>query len=122
MIGQEIAIGVFLWTGVAIAVISSVTLAFSTEVFDRLHYMAPVANVAAVAIFLAVLLQEGWGQESVKVLLICAVLIIMNAVLAHATARAARVREFGTWTPQTDEQIRGAGASDDVSRKKQERR
>lgn len=122
MSGLEITSGVFLWIGVAIAAISSITLVFSTELFDRLHYMAPVANVAAVAIFVAVLLQEGWGQGSMKMLLICAVLIIMNAVLAHATARAARVREFGTWTPQTDEQIRGAGASDDVSRKKQERR
>lgn len=108
MNGHEIATSIFLWIGVIVAVLSSVCMVLSTELLDRLHYMAPVANVGATAILVAIVLQEGWGQAAVKTLLISAVLIIMNAVLAHATARAARVREFGTWAPNPEEQIRQA--------------
>lgn len=104
---REIATDVFLWIGVATAAFAACALPLSTEFFDRLHYMAPVADVSAVCILIAIVLQEGWGQAAVKMIFICVVLILMNAVLAHVTARAARVRNFGHWTPRPDEQIRG---------------
>ncbi len=107
MSAHQIVIDVCLWTGVITAAFSAVALPLSPELLDRLHYMAPVADVSAVLILIAVLAQEGWGQAVFKVILIWAVLVIMNAVLAHATARAARVREFGHWNPQPHEKIAG---------------
>lgn len=101
---------VFLWLGVITAVLASCSLPLSTEFFDRLHYMAPVADVSAICVLVAVVLQEGWGQAAVKMIFICIVLILMNAVLAHVTARAARVRNMGYWTPRPDEHVRSAGA------------
>lgn len=112
----HLAIPIFVWIGVVITALSCLSLVLSIELLDRLHFMAPVANVGAVAILIAIVLQEGWGQALVKMLLICAVLIIMNAVLAHATARAARVREFGSWTPRPDEHIRGTRSAEPEDR------
>jgi len=109
MNGHEIATDIFIWIGVITAALSALALPLSTELYDRLHYMAPVADISAIAILIAILLQEGWGQAFLKMLLICVVLVIMNAVLAHATARASRVRRRGHWTSQPDEQIRIAG-------------
>ncbi len=107
MTAHQIFIDIFLWSGVITAALSAIALPLSPEFLDRLHYMAPVADVSAVLIVIAVVMQEGWGQAAFKVILICVVLIIMNAVLAHATARAARVREFGHWNPQPHEKIAG---------------
>jgi multisubunit Na+/H+ antiporter MnhG subunit len=106
---REITSDVFLWIGVVSAAFAACSLPLSTEFFDRLHYMAPVADVSSVCLLVAVVLHEGWGQAAVKMIFICIVLILMNAVLAHVTARAARVRDLGHWAPQPDEQIQGAG-------------
>lgn len=108
MTGHEMATEVCVWIGVVTAALSALALPLSTELYDRMHYMAPVADISAIAILVAIVLQEGWGQASAKMLFICLVLVIMNAVLSHATARAARFRRFGQWTPQPGEQIRGA--------------
>jgi multisubunit Na+/H+ antiporter MnhG subunit len=104
----EVTTEVFLWVGVITAAVAAWLLPLSTKFFDRLHYMAPVADVSAVCLLVAVVLEEGWGQAAVKMIFISVVLILMNAVLAHVTARAARVRNLGHWTPQANEQIRGA--------------
>lgn len=111
---REITIDLFLWLCVVTAALAACALPLSTELFDRLHYMAPVADVSAICLLVAVILQEGWGQAAVKMIFICIVLILMNAVLAHVTARAARVRNLGHWTPQPDEQIHGAGRGADA--------
>ncbi len=109
---REITTEVFLWIGIVTAALAACALPLSTEFFDRLHYMAPVADVSAICVLVAVVLQEGWGQAAVKMIFICIVLILMNAVLAHVTARAARVRNLGHWKPQPDEQVRGVGRAE----------
>ena len=45
----------------------------------------------------AILLQEGISQSAVKAVIAAAILFIMNPILTHATARAARVHERGHW-------------------------
>ncbi len=112
MNGHHLVMDIFLWTGVVTATFSAVVMPLSPDFLDRLHYMAPVADVSAVLILVAVVMQEGWGQAAFKVILICVVLVVMNAVLAHATARAARVREFGHGNPQPHEKIVGLNSHD----------
>ncbi len=98
-------IAVLVWATTVSGLFSCVAMLAVRDTFPRLHFMAPVANVSAVALVIAVALQEGWGQALVKAILIAGVMIVMNAVLAHATARAAQVREFGQWTPQVGETL-----------------
>ena len=98
----------------AVAVISAwiccLGLLVMGDFFERLHYMAPVSTVSMFAVLAAVVVQEGWGQATIKTILIALVIFLMNAVLTHATARAARVRRLGHWAPDPKEHIAG-GAS-----------
>jgi multisubunit Na+/H+ antiporter MnhG subunit len=67
---------------------------------QALHYLALPASVGTMALIVAVWLVEGNTQASWKTLLIGMVLLGINSVVAHATARAFRARELGHWEPQ----------------------
>jgi multisubunit Na+/H+ antiporter MnhG subunit len=70
------------------------------EPMQALHYLALPASVGMTALTVAVWLVEGNTQASWKTLLIGMVLLGINSVVAHATARAFRARELGHWEPQ----------------------
>lgn len=63
---------------------------------EALHYLALPASVGMVLLCIAVFLEQGVGQVSLKTLLIAGILLTFNSVVTHATARAFRVRELGT--------------------------
>ncbi len=102
-----IAVEVLLVIAVASALLCCLGILIMPTFFERLHYMATVTTVSAFCILIAVVIQEGWGQATIKTILVCLVLLMINAVLTHATARAARVRVLGHWTPNPDEHIEG---------------
>jgi monovalent cation/proton antiporter MnhG/PhaG subunit len=107
MTAATTAVEVLVWMAVATCLICCLGIVVMKDLYERLHYMAPVSTVAAVALLAAVVIEQGWGQAAIKMSLIVVVLFLMNAVLTHATARAARVRELGHWQPAPDEKIEG---------------
>jgi monovalent cation/proton antiporter MnhG/PhaG subunit len=78
------------------------------DLFERLHYLSSVTTISTFALLMAILIKEGWGQATIKAILVFIVLLLVNAVLSHATARAARIHELGHWTPSPEEHIEGA--------------
>lgn len=109
MSAGQIAVTVLLSLSLAVAVFSCVGLTFVRGYFNRLHYLAPVTTVSTTLLLAAVVAKYGWGQATIKMLLIWGVLLLINSVLTHATARAARVRDLGHWTPDPQEDIPDAG-------------
>ncbi len=107
MNAATIAVEVLLAVAVIIALLCCLGVLLMQNLYERLHYMSSVTTVAAFCIVLAVAIEEGWGQATIKSVLVFVVLLLMNAVLTHATARAARVRSLGHWTPDPDENIPG---------------
>jgi monovalent cation/proton antiporter MnhG/PhaG subunit len=107
MSAATIAVEVLVWVTVATCLVCCLGIVVMKEFFERLHYMATVSTVATVALLIAVVIEQGWGQAAIKMSLIVVVLFLMNAVLTHATARAARVRELGHWQPAEGEKIEG---------------
>lgn len=107
MSAATIAVEVLVWVAVLTCLICCLGIVVMKDFFERLHYMATVSTVATVALLIAVVIQQGWGQAAIKMSLIVVVLFLMNAVLTHATARAARVRELGHWQPAPGEKIEG---------------
>jgi monovalent cation/proton antiporter MnhG/PhaG subunit len=101
------AIEVLLATGILVALLCCLAMPVMKSCYERLHFMAPVSTVSVTLVLIAVIVQEGWGQATIKTLLILLALVFTNAVLAHATARAARVREWGHWQPAERENIPG---------------
>ncbi len=104
---MTIAIWICLGLCVLTTVLCCLALIVVKDVFNRMHYLAPVTSIGVLALLAAVAIQEGWGQATLKTVLIVFILFLVNAVLTHATARAARVRQYGDWVPQAEEHISG---------------
>ena len=66
---------------------------------QALQYVALPATAGVAAAIVAVFLQTGIGPTAWKTLLIGLVLLAVNSVVTHATARAFRTRELGHWEP-----------------------
>jgi multicomponent Na+:H+ antiporter subunit G len=104
---RELAVTALLVAGVAVTLFSCLGVLVMRDAYDRLHFTAPAATLAPVAIAAAVVLEERFSAAGVKAVLVALVLVVTNPVLSHATARAARIRQFGHWTVQEREQERG---------------
>lgn len=72
---------------------------------QALHYLALPTGAGAIFLAVAVVLETGWGTTAVKMIAICVVLIVTNAVGAHAAARAFRTRKLGHWQPREEDGV-----------------
>jgi multisubunit Na+/H+ antiporter MnhG subunit len=77
--------------GVAVQVLACLGVALMPNPLARLHYTAP-SSLAALLIAAALIAQEGIVQLTARALLLAALLIVSNPVLAHAIARTLEVR------------------------------
>lgn len=68
------------------------------EPMQQLHYLSLPA-VASMVLVIAVFAQTGPSQASWKSMFIAVVLLTVNSVVTHATARAFRARQLGHWEP-----------------------
>ena len=104
----QIIIDILLAVGVMNAVLGSLGVLLMKDFYERLHYMAPQSTVSIACFAAAVVVDKHFSAAGIKAVMIAIVIIVMNAVLTHATARAARVRQFGRWISDVTE-VRGTG-------------
>ena len=88
---------VLLALGVAIELGCALGLLAMRDVFTRLHFLGPT-TLAVLPIAVAIVIHEGASQLGIKAMLVWAILLVSGPVMAHATARAARIRQFGGWS------------------------
>ncbi len=99
----DIVVGALLIAGVAVELFCVLGVVVMRGVYARLHYTAP-AGLGAGLLALAILAREGFSLIANKALLIAVFLVLTSPVLAHITARAARIREAGRLdAPSRDE-------------------
>lgn len=72
---------------------------------QALHYLTLPATVGVIALAIAVFVETGASPTAFKTVLIAIVLLAINSVVTHATARAFRTRELGHWEPRTGDPI-----------------
>ena len=113
---HSFALAILLGAAVLITIVCSIGVLAMRDAYQRMHYIGPVASIAAICITVAVLLQEGLNQAGLKSLLVTAILMLMNAVLSHATLRAARIRQFGRWEPRAGERVVAEQGPEDRAR------
>ncbi len=99
---------VLVWALVGAAVMLQVAsilgLLLARDVFDRLHFTGPASSVAPACVALAVVIDEGpFSQAGLKSVLTALLLVLLNGILVHATARALRVRARGHWSVAPEE-------------------
>jgi monovalent cation/proton antiporter MnhG/PhaG subunit len=105
MSAHDIALAVLLGITVLTCFEGSLGVAVMRDPFQRLHYIAVPAGISILALTTAVVVQEGWSQQTIKVILIMFLLMLMNGVVTHATARAARIRANKQLPPSPGEKI-----------------
>ena len=72
---------------------------------QAMHYLTLPATAGIFALTVAVFLEAGFSSTSFKTLLIAFILLAINSVVTHATARAFRTRELGHWEPRNGDPI-----------------
>jgi monovalent cation/proton antiporter MnhG/PhaG subunit len=87
---------VLLVAGGAICVLACLGVAAMRNVYDRLHYVGAV-SIGTLLIAVAVVVRESFSLIGDKALAVAAVLLFAGPVVAHTTARSARIRERGEW-------------------------
>jgi multisubunit Na+/H+ antiporter MnhG subunit len=100
---RTIVADVLLGLAVVVVLASSVGILLMRDVYQKLHYVTPMALVAPVLVGLAILVQSGWSVNSLQTWLAITSMVIAAPFLSHATVRAARIRESGDWTSAAEE-------------------
>ena len=89
---RELVVGALLVVAGAAALLSVAGVALMPGTHNRLHYLAPVSVVGGAAVAGAVVVSESFNARGIKALTVFGLLLILNPLLVHATARAARAR------------------------------
>jgi multicomponent Na+:H+ antiporter subunit G len=95
MNAAEVTAAVLLGCAVAVEWLCCLGVLVMRNPFARLHYLGPAATLGPVLVAAAVLVRHSSAQACIKACLLLAAMLLINPVLAHATARAARVHEVG---------------------------
>jgi monovalent cation/proton antiporter MnhG/PhaG subunit len=101
---QDVVVYLLLGAGVACEIVSSLGVVAMRDAYDRLHFVGP-ASLGAILIAAAIWAREGPSGIALKATVVAVFVLVVSPALAHATARAARIRERGDWRPQRDEGI-----------------
>ncbi len=105
MTAHPVMVGILLGTAAGLTVVSAVGMALMRDVYQRLHFVSPV-SVAALLVAAAVWVSQPEIQAGGKATLCAAILFVMNGVLGHATARAARGKRTGRWAVEKGDVVR----------------
>ncbi|MGI8447878.1 MAG: monovalent cation/H(+) antiporter subunit G [Streptosporangiaceae bacterium] len=100
---------VLLGLATVVVLASSAGIVVMRDAYQKLHYVTPVTVVAPVIVALAVLVQSGWTENSGETWLGLLFVVGGGPFLAHATIRAARIRETGDWRPSAGRRGPGRG-------------
>lgn len=99
---KDVFSDVLLLLAVVLVLASSLGVLVMRDVYQKLHFVTPAGLVAPVLVALAVLVQQGYSENTVETWLALLFLVIAGPFLTHATIRAARIRETGDWRPGGD--------------------
>jgi multisubunit Na+/H+ antiporter MnhG subunit len=100
---MDAAVIALLAIGVGLEALCCVGVWVAGDVFDKLHFTGPAAVVAPTPIALAIVMEERISQAPLKAALVVVLLAALGPLLSHATARSARIRQFGNWEPRDEE-------------------
>jgi monovalent cation/proton antiporter MnhG/PhaG subunit len=101
---QDAVVYLLLGGGVACEVVACLGVVAMRDAYDRLHFVGP-ASLGAILIAGAIWARQGPSGIALKATVVAAFVLVASPTLAHATARAARIREHGDWRPQRGEGI-----------------
>jgi monovalent cation/proton antiporter MnhG/PhaG subunit len=102
---HPIITGCLLGLAVLLILMCALGLLVMRHAYQRLQFSTPVVTVSMALIVAAVWIEDDQWQSRIKATLIWVILFLMNSILSHATARAIRIREVGSWPTTAEEHI-----------------
>jgi multisubunit Na+/H+ antiporter MnhG subunit len=102
---KTIFIEVLVWAAVGSTVFFAWGMLRMRDAYQQIHYLSPPAAFAVPLLVIAIALQQGVKPETFKSLFIVLVLLAMNSIVSHATARAFRIREMSDWNPAAGQEV-----------------
>lgn len=88
---------VLLGLAVVVVLTSSLGVLVMPDVYQKLHFVTPIGLIAPILVAVAVLVRQGFSENTVQTWLALLFLVIAGPFLTHATIRAAHIRETGDW-------------------------
>lgn len=102
-------VDVLIALGVGVELACCVGLVAMPRAIDRLHYAGAATTIGPALVAAAVCVEEGlFTTNGLNAVLVAALLAVLGAGLATATARAIRLRERGTLESSPAERERGS--------------
>lgn len=92
---MNLLVDVLLGVGVTAELLCCVGVALMRNVYDRLHYTAASTTVGPFLILAALLVREGLSSQGLEAIAAVGLLFMVNPIVVHATARAARRLDYG---------------------------
>jgi multisubunit Na+/H+ antiporter MnhG subunit len=89
---QDIVVDVLLSLAVLSTAVCVTGLLAGRAAIDRLHYAGAATTLPPALIAAAVVVEERASTSGINAILVAALVLILGAVLTHATARVARQR------------------------------
>jgi multisubunit Na+/H+ antiporter MnhG subunit len=93
---SDVIVDALLFAGVLVLLLAAAGVLVMRNAYDRLHYSS-AAGWGAALIAIAIVARESLSLIGDKALATAAVLLLCGPALAHATARAGRIRTRGAW-------------------------
>lgn len=84
---------VFVFAGVAVVVVSALTMLRARTLLNRLHLLAPVTTLGAPLVGIGLALATGWNLGSAAILLTVVLLAVTGPVLQSAVGRVEARRQ-----------------------------
>lgn len=103
MTGRDVAADVLLGLAVSVVLISSLGVLVMRDVYQKPHLVTPISLIAPALVAVAVLVQQGYSENTVETWLALLFLFVAGPFLTHATIRAARIRETEDWRRRCDD-------------------
>jgi len=102
---KEIIVVVLLVGAVSVELACALGLWTIKNSFDRLHFLGPASTLGPLLVAAAIVIEESLATNGVKALISALLLLLTSPILTHATARAARVRQYDHWKALPFEEV-----------------
>jgi monovalent cation/proton antiporter MnhG/PhaG subunit len=95
----HVAVDALLALGTACQLVCCVGLLAARDAFDKLHYAGAASSLGPILILAAILVRHGLTAPGLASMVAVGMVVVLNPVVVHATAGAARRLEVGQVGP-----------------------
>jgi multicomponent Na+:H+ antiporter subunit G len=98
---MEILSIIFIVAGLFFLIVAAIGVIRLPDVFSRSHAVSLTDSLGAFLILVGIALHEGLNTNTLKIVVVMALLYLLNPIISHATIRAALRAGVKPWKKET---------------------